>query len=145
MRRFFGLWSSSSDNGGSDGGSVMQPTTSDGGITSTNGIKTTTLVDLEVKDDDMDNITNSFDANFASDPCEWQRAFDEEWRHLRRALQQPIKVVRDVRHFFSFMLVIKCRLQVTQVCKHLDTMSKLLVLEVNLFYYNSTSKYIALG
>ncbi|CAD5223296.1 unnamed protein product [Bursaphelenchus xylophilus] len=57
----------------------------------------------------------NWDAEFASDPSEWERKFNSEWEKLIKKLQKPCKDVGTV----------------TDVCAHVDSMCKLLVMEVN--------------
>lgn len=53
--------------------------------------------------------------DFASNPAEWEGVFKSEWEELQKAMQRPVKALKDVN----------------QACKHLESMCKNLIMEVN--------------
>lgn len=69
----------------------------------------------ELNEDQYNMAFEFWNPDFASDPAEWERAFNVEWDELKKSLARPVKTLKDV----------------SQVCKHLEAMCKLLVMEVN--------------
>ena len=99
VRRFFSLWSSGGGGGGGSGGAAAAANGSSS-VARANGTKTKAIEGVADFDDDADSFAlDTWNPSFASDPGQWEREFDEDWRQLRRTLQQPVRVVRDVRIF----------------------------------------------